>query len=576
MAVARTDDRTLVEASLAGDAGAFTRIVERYQTAVCSVAYSSVGDFALSEDVAQETFLRAWRRLAELRDQNRLGAWLCGIARNVAYEHLRRRRRDAPAETEAPEDVPSTAARPDEAAMASERAALVWGALEDLPEPYRETLVLFYREGQSARAVAEAFGTTEENTRQRLVRGRQMLKEQVAALVEDALVATRPTQAFTGAVAALLVPAMAKGGLGASAAKGASAAGVAGAAAKGVAGLGIGVLGGLAGMLAGFLGGLIGAKAGIRSSRTLRLRRYVIKTSGLTYAFIWGFFAVQGVLGILLWRSPTLMYTASAGVWIAYVALLFLLIARSNLRYWRIWREDAGMLPAPDVPIEASDLSLGRVRWSLVWTLSTGVVGSLVVVGWAWGYPAIHDSWPYVAAIAALSHLSFGWLLVRAYRTVRSEESLRAACPEGPPPFSEPPAVSPEQRWRSISRGLAGSLAGSILGPMCWMFVASTYAGTHVDTALLFGVSFAVLAVGCVATLRNPRKGYLINAACMAFMAVFSPAAILFLWPRWSEAAGDEMRYEFPVGGALIYLLLYGCFAFAMLCLHRRRKELQP
>ena len=73
-------DAELIQASVAGSHGAFGQIVERYQSLVCAVAYSRTGDLALSEDVAQETFLKAWRRLRQLRDGAKLRAWLCTIA----------------------------------------------------------------------------------------------------------------------------------------------------------------------------------------------------------------------------------------------------------------------------------------------------------------------------------------------------------------------------------------------------------------------------------------------------------------------------------------------------------------
>ena len=76
-------DIELIAASRRGDASAFGQIVERYQRAVCAVSYSGTGDRALSEDVAQDTFVTAWRQLAALREIERLPAWLCGIARNL-------------------------------------------------------------------------------------------------------------------------------------------------------------------------------------------------------------------------------------------------------------------------------------------------------------------------------------------------------------------------------------------------------------------------------------------------------------------------------------------------------------
>src|SRR3954453_18903950 len=73
-----------------GSAPAFEVLVRRYQSLVCSVAYSACGNLALSEDVAQETFWTAWRQRASLAHPERLKAWLCGIARNLAKNARRK------------------------------------------------------------------------------------------------------------------------------------------------------------------------------------------------------------------------------------------------------------------------------------------------------------------------------------------------------------------------------------------------------------------------------------------------------------------------------------------------------
>src|SRR5512136_2226939 len=84
------DDAGLVHASLAGNREAFGQIVSRYQSLVCSLAYSATGSLSQSEDLAQETSLAAWKHLAELREPAKLRAWLCGMARNLINNSLRK------------------------------------------------------------------------------------------------------------------------------------------------------------------------------------------------------------------------------------------------------------------------------------------------------------------------------------------------------------------------------------------------------------------------------------------------------------------------------------------------------
>lgn len=68
----------------------FADLVRRYQSGVCAAAYGVTGDRALSEDIAQETFVTAWRSLSTLRDPSKLREWLRGIARNLARKAKRK------------------------------------------------------------------------------------------------------------------------------------------------------------------------------------------------------------------------------------------------------------------------------------------------------------------------------------------------------------------------------------------------------------------------------------------------------------------------------------------------------
>jgi RNA polymerase sigma factor (sigma-70 family) len=117
-------------------------------------------NLAQPEDVAQETFVIAWRKLTSLREPDQLRAWLCGIARTLAKNAQRRSARrggEAVALTAIAEpDAPGLS--PLETAIARDEAAMLNRALASVPESSREVLVLFYREEQSVAAVAERLG----------------------------------------------------------------------------------------------------------------------------------------------------------------------------------------------------------------------------------------------------------------------------------------------------------------------------------------------------------------------------------------------------------------------------------
>lgn len=186
-------DAELIAACRAGDTAAFGQIVARYQRAVVAVAYAAVRDRVLAEDIAQDAFVTAWTRLAGLRDVERLPAWLCGIARNVARARRRTLRREEPGDVEIAGD-----ATPYDALDDRETEVAVAAALARVPETYREPLVLFYCEQQSAGEVARALGVSDAAVHQRLSRGRALLAGD-AKLVEHA-----PSRARRDLAAAVL------------------------------------------------------------------------------------------------------------------------------------------------------------------------------------------------------------------------------------------------------------------------------------------------------------------------------------------------------------------------------------
>lgn len=207
MTVFTPDDAELVAGTLSGDRNAFSKIVSRYQSLICSLAYSATGSLSQSEDLAQETFIAAWKHLRHLRERHKLKAWLCGIARNRINNCLRREGREPLREAEPLETLQEASAAeplPHDHAISKEEETILWRSLERLPQTYREPLVLFYREHQSIENVAAALDLTEDAVKQRLSRGRKLLAEEVASFVEGALARTNPSKAFTLAVLASL------------------------------------------------------------------------------------------------------------------------------------------------------------------------------------------------------------------------------------------------------------------------------------------------------------------------------------------------------------------------------------
>ncbi len=193
----RKEDVGLWRRVLADDPAAFEEVVAKYQSLVAAVAYSVTGNFSLSEEVTQEAFWQAWRQRFQLREQERLAAWLCGIARNLANQASKKERRHKSAELD---DLDGGAVDPAQDSISAEEREIVWSTLEEIPEANREALVLFYREGQSMADVAAALGVSIDVAKQRVHRGRELLRATLANRVEDVLVRSRPGRVLTARV----------------------------------------------------------------------------------------------------------------------------------------------------------------------------------------------------------------------------------------------------------------------------------------------------------------------------------------------------------------------------------------
>lgn len=287
MALSTASDVELWAQACQSDFSAFEEIVKRHQNLLCSVAYSRCGDFAVSEDLAQEAFWVAWNSRDSLRDPARLSAWLCGIVRNLAADATRRRKsRREEAATDELDSVSSSDIDPSESAISREEEELVWDSLQEIPETYREPLVLFYRDERSVAEVAIALDLSEDAVKQRLSRGRTMLRDRVSALVEGALQRTRPTTAFTMAVMAGITASAAGKSAMAGGSVAASSAVLATAAKATVPGLLGSLLGGGLGLLGGYLG--IAAPAQLAPTRTERnfLMRSATRTTVVSLGLV--------------------------------------------------------------------------------------------------------------------------------------------------------------------------------------------------------------------------------------------------------------------------------------------------
>lgn len=180
-ALRSASDEFLFEASQDGDERAFRTLVERHAVLVKRLALNVVRDEHEAEDVAQETFVSAWKNRRAWRPEARFTTWLYRIAMNKAIDRYRTRRAvpqsDQVIAHIADRDV--SAADPPEQQQSLERkqtSGAILAALESLPRTQHTALRLFYFDEMEVAEIAAAMRTTEQSVRSLLKRGRQALK----------------------------------------------------------------------------------------------------------------------------------------------------------------------------------------------------------------------------------------------------------------------------------------------------------------------------------------------------------------------------------------------------------------
>ena len=177
------DDRGLVDAVLGGDRDAFRLLVEREQVTVFRACLRILGRPHDAEDVAQESFVMAYRSLGSYRGDGPLGGWLMRIATRQAFRRLGQRREA----DELPSELPTLAPGFDPLAitLAGERQREVRLAVAALREPYREVVALrFFGElslDEIASVTRRPLGTVKTHLRRGLERLRPILGREVAA-----------------------------------------------------------------------------------------------------------------------------------------------------------------------------------------------------------------------------------------------------------------------------------------------------------------------------------------------------------------------------------------------------------
>jgi RNA polymerase sigma-70 factor (ECF subfamily) len=185
---AESSDEGLVLAALTGDTSSFGTLVERYWSLSVALGLSRIGDAAEAEDIAQESFLKAYSHLHQLRDPARFAGWLSRIVSqqctDTARKHSRRRRvlGDRVAPQESLDALPAYSGNP---GLTETQSEFVRRTVGQLPEKLRVPIIMRFTAGLSATQIARQLNRRPGTIRTWLCRAYKILRKDLAPLLEE-------------------------------------------------------------------------------------------------------------------------------------------------------------------------------------------------------------------------------------------------------------------------------------------------------------------------------------------------------------------------------------------------------
>jgi len=188
---AAREDRQLVQESLEGNQLSFQLLIERYQDRIASLVRHYTRSTVEIEDIVQDTFVKAYRKLASFQHEAAFSTWLYRIAVNTCLDFLKRAGRNPVQSVEdpevvgRPEDHRASVAAPDSRLERQEVAEITQTVLGELPEIFRTVLVLREFEAQSYQEIAEVLGISIGTVESRLFRARARFKEALIRLYPE-------------------------------------------------------------------------------------------------------------------------------------------------------------------------------------------------------------------------------------------------------------------------------------------------------------------------------------------------------------------------------------------------------
>ena len=180
-------EREMIERMQRGEEEAFSWLFRKYQNRVLRMAYLISGNYADSEDIVQETFVKCYTYRKHLKEPERFEPWLYQIMTRTAWRILKKGKREQPAEEIRDEYEPDRTSIPLEAVLRAEEQEILWEAVGSLEIRQRTAVVIYYYNQMSTKEIAKAMGCLEGTVKSRLYTARKNLKAKLDAREKEGL-----------------------------------------------------------------------------------------------------------------------------------------------------------------------------------------------------------------------------------------------------------------------------------------------------------------------------------------------------------------------------------------------------
>jgi len=179
------EERKLIQNFLAGDDSAFELLLKKYLKPVYNFLFRLVGDWSALDDLTQTTFIKAWKNLRQFDMSKNFKVWIFAIAKNTAYDHLKKKKTLPFAFFENDEghnkleEITDEKILPDEILERKNISAEVEKKLKEIPENYRIILLMRYKDDLTLTEISEILGVPYNTIKSQHIRALQKLKEEL-------------------------------------------------------------------------------------------------------------------------------------------------------------------------------------------------------------------------------------------------------------------------------------------------------------------------------------------------------------------------------------------------------------